>query len=139
MARAVIIGGGFFGVVIASHLAQRFPGERVVLLEREPRLMQRASYSNQARIHNGYHYPRSFTTAHRSRVNLPRFVERWPQSAERGFTKVYGIARRNSKVTAGQFVQFCRSIGARLEPAPESVTRLFSPQLIERLFLVCIY
>ena len=76
---AVIIGGGFYGAAIAVYLAKQRGFKRILLVEREPELMMRASYNNQARVHNGYHYPRSFTTAYRSRVNLPRFVQDWPQ------------------------------------------------------------
>ena len=71
-ADAVIIGGGCYGSAIAIYLAKQRGLRRVILLEREPKLLSRASYTNQARVHNGYHYPRSFTTAFRSRVNLPR-------------------------------------------------------------------
>ncbi len=105
-------------------------------MERERALLSRASYSNQARVHNGYHYPRSFTTAYRSRVNLPRFVRDWPQAVKRDFTKLYAIARRNSKVSARQFSRFCHEIGARIEPADAALRRLFSPRLIEDVFVV---
>jgi hypothetical protein len=41
------------------------------------------------------------------------------------FTKLYAIARRNSKVTARQFESFCREIGAPLAPAPPGLRSLF--------------
>ena len=110
-ADAVIIGGGFYGSAIAIYLAKTRGLRRVILIEREPELLLRASYNNQARVHNGYHYPRSFTTAFRSRVNLPRFVRDWPQAVKQDFVKLYAIARRNSKVTAKQFERFCHEIG----------------------------
>lgn len=133
---AVIIGGGFYGAAIAIYLAKTRGLRRVVLLEREPELLLRASYNNQARVHNGYHYPRSFTTAFRSRVNLPRFVSDWPQVIKKDFVKLYAIARRNSKVTAKQFERFCHEIGAKIEPAEAGLKRLFDPRLIEEVFLV---
>lgn len=133
---AIIIGGGFYGTVIACELATRRRFPRVALVERESALLTRASYNNQARIHNGYHYPRSFTTAYRSRINLPRFLRDYPDAVQRDFTKLYAIARRNSNVTARQFIRFCREIGARLEPAPQELRALFEPRLIEAVFLV---
>jgi glycine/D-amino acid oxidase-like deaminating enzyme len=133
---AVIIGGGFYGSAIAVYLAKQRGLKRILLVERESALLTRASYNNQARVHNGYHYPRSFTTAYRSRVNLPRFVRDWPEAVKRDFTKLYAIARRNSKVTAKQFVRFCKEIGAKIEPTDQSVRQLFEPQLIEEVFLV---
>lgn len=135
-ADAVIIGGGFYGCAIAVYLARTRGFRRVILIEREPALLARASYNNQARVHNGYHYPRSFTTAFRSRVNLPRFLRDWPQAVERDFVKLYAIARRNSKVTSQQFERFCSEIGAKIKPADVGLTRLFEPRLIEAVFLV---
>ena len=133
---AVVIGGGFYGCAIAIYLAQQRGAKRVILLENSTALLARASYSNQARIHNGYHYPRSFTTAYRSRINLPKFVRDWPDAVERDFTKLYAIARRNSKVTARQFERFCKDIGAPLRPAGTALKKLFEPQLIEDVFMV---
>jgi len=133
-ADAVVIGGGFYGAVIAVYLAKQ-RGLRVVLLEKESALLSRASYNNQARIHNGYHYPRSFTTAFRSRVNFPKFVHDWPFAIKR-FTQLYAIARSNSKVTAKQFENFCRQIGAKIESASADFKILFEPKLIEAVYRV---
>lgn len=133
---AVIIGGGFYGAAIAVYLAKQRGLKRILLIEREPALMLRASYNNQARVHNGYHYPRSFTTAYRSQVNLPKFARDWPQAVKQDFTKIYAIARRNSKVTAKQFERFCREIGAAIKPASPALRALFEPRLIEDVFLV---
>ncbi len=133
---AVIIGGGFYGAAIAIYLAKQRGLKHIVLVERESALLTRASYNNQARVHNGYHYPRSYTTAYRSRVNLPRFVHDWPEAVKQDFTKLYAIARRNSKVTAKQFVRYCKEIRAKIEPADMSLRQLFEPHLIEEVFLV---
>ncbi|MER2540490.1 MAG: FAD-dependent oxidoreductase [Azonexus sp.] len=132
----VIIGGGFYGAAIAVYLARQRGLKRILLVEREAALLTRASYNNQARVHNGYHYPRSFTTAYRSRINLPKFVRDWPQAVKQDFTKLYAIARRNSKVTARQFERFCREIGASIQLADPALRSLFEPRLIEEVFLV---
>jgi glycine/D-amino acid oxidase-like deaminating enzyme len=136
MLDAVIIGGGFYGAAIALYLARQRGFRKILLIEREAELLTRASYNNQARVHNGYHYPRSFTTAYRSRINLPRFVRDWPQAIKQDFTKLYAIARRNSKVTVRQFERFCREIGASIQPAEPSLRSLFEPHLIEEVFRV---
>lgn len=133
---AVIIGGGFYGSAIAVYLAKQRGFKHIVLVEREDSLLKRASHNNQARVHNGYHYPRSFTTAYRSRVNLPKFVRDWPNAVKQDFTKLYAIARQNSKVTAKQFERFCYEIGAKIQLAKPSYSSLFNPQLVERIFLV---
>lgn len=132
-ADAVVIGGGFYGLYLAEYLAAR--AGRVVLFEREGGLMRRASYSNQARVHNGYHYPRSVLTAVRSRVNFPRFVDEFRPAVDAGFQKVYAIGRRFSKVTADQFHESMRRVGAFIRPAPKEVAGLFDPAYIEAAFL----
>jgi glycine/D-amino acid oxidase-like deaminating enzyme len=48
-----IIGGGFYGCSVAEYLARK--GATVILFERSSDLLTRASYTNQARLHNGYH------------------------------------------------------------------------------------
>jgi glycine/D-amino acid oxidase-like deaminating enzyme len=131
---AAVIGGGFFGCMTALRLRQQH--RRVVVLERSDHLLGRASYHNQARVHNGYHYPRSLTTALRSRLNFPRFVAQFNSCIERGFDAYYAVARQFSKVTATQFRNFFRRVGAPLDPAPPAVRRLFNDDLVEEVFRV---
>lgn len=133
---AVVIGGGFYGVAIAIYLKRQRGLKRILIVEQEQVLLSRASYNNQARVHNGYHYPRSFTTAYRSRINLPKFARDWSECVQKNITTLYAIARRNSQVTAKQFERFCREIGARLEPAEPWLKKLFEPRLIENVFCV---
>ena len=133
---AVIIGGGFYGAAIAIYLAKVRKFKRIVIIEKEHKLLSRASYNNQARVHNGYHYPRSFTTAYRSRINLPRFIRDWPEAIKSDFNKLYAIARRNSKVTARQFERFCRTIDAKIQIADDYYTSMFESKLIEAVFKV---
>src|SRR6185437_6465048 len=94
---------------------------------------------NQARVHHGYHYPRSLRTALRSRINFPRFVEQFAFCIERSFDKYYAVARQFSKVTARQFRNFFEHIQAPIEPAPAAVRRLFNSDLIEDVFRVTEY
>lgn len=135
MSLAVIIGGGFYGASIAVYLKRTRGFGRVVLLERGDRLLTRSSFVNQARVHFGYHYPRSFTTAYRSIVNAPRFSEEFGSVVFTNFIKLYAIARRNSKVTIRQMERLCAEIGAPLEPAEPALAALFNPALIERAYL----
>lgn len=130
----VVIGGGFYGLYLAEQLAARV--RRVLLCEAGPALMGRASYANQARVHNGYHYPRSVLTAVRSRVNFPRFVAEFRPAVDATFEKLYAVARCGSKVTAGQFAEAMRRIGAPVEPADAALVRLFDRDLVEDVFRV---
>lgn len=131
---AIVVGGGFFGASIALRLRQH--GLRVLLVEKGADLLTRASYANQARVHRGYHYPRSLLTGLRSAVNYPRFVHDYKECICSSFTQVYAVARSFSKVTADYFELFCRRVGVPLTLAPAPVVRLFNPAMIERVFLV---
>jgi glycine/D-amino acid oxidase-like deaminating enzyme len=128
-----VIGGGFYGCAFA--LFAREQEERVVLIEKEPDLLTRASYVNQARVHHGYHYPRSVMTAQRSAINFPRFVQEFRACLDESFDMVYAIAR-DSKVTADQFVRICERIQAPVKAAPDRYRQLFDAALIERVFVV---
>lgn len=129
---AVVIGGGFYGARLSLLLAAQ--GRRVVLLEREASLLGRASLRNQARVHNGYHYPRSILTSLRSRMNYARFLDEYAECVDRSFPHYYAVARGMSKITAAQFVEFCRRIGAPLIAAPAAVRRLFDAGRIDAVF-----
>lgn len=131
---AVVIGGGFFGCRLALHLRRYM--ERVVIVEKDVDLLRRASFINQARVHRGYHYPRSFLTALRSRVNFPTFVQEYADCVDDQFTQYYAISRQFSNVSAAQYLTFCRRIGAEVHPAPGRICALFNPDLIEEVFQV---
>ncbi len=131
---SVVVGGGFFGTCLALEL--RKEGKRVLLLEREPELMARASLNNQARVHGGYHYPRSFTTASRSRANYRRFIEDFSFAVDQRFKKYYAIAKVRSHVSARQFETFCQRIDAPLIPASKAVRAWFDRNLVETVYEV---
>lgn len=132
----VIIGGGFYGLRVALFLYDELDVKNITIIEKEPMMMSRASYVNQARVHNGYHYPRSVLTGHRSAINFPRFTEEYSAAIVSSFDKYYAIAKHLSKVNARQFKRFSEKIGAEINESPESVKALFSPTLVEDVFRV---
>lgn len=129
-----IIGGGFYGCCLALYARRHF--RRVTLLEAGPALMARASLVNQARVHRGYHYPRSYLTASRSAAGFVRFINAFPETLTPGLTHLYAIAREQSRVTATQFERFCGWVGAPLTTATAAWRDLFDPRLIEAVFAV---
>lgn len=130
----VVIGGGFYGCMLAIKLKKYF--SKVLLIEKEKDLLTKASYNNQARVHNGYHYPRSFITAIRSHANYKKFGREFKKSIDDTFLMAYVIAENNSKTTAQQFVKFCKQINIPVAPAPSKIKKLFNDALIEDIFLV---
>ena len=130
----LVIGGGFFGMYLAEWVALR--GFRAVLVEKGTGLMRRASYANQARVHGGYHYPRSILTALRSRMSLPRFAREFADCVDRSFEQYYMVSGAGGFLSARQFVAFCDRIGASLGPAPEKIRSLANPWYVEDVFAV---
>ena len=130
---ALIIGAGFYGAEIALEF-RRLGLRDVVVVEREPAIMRRASYVNQARVHNGYHYPRSLSTAERSRANFETFVDEYAHAVLAGMDSVYAIAS-GSRVSPAQFETFCRIIGVPCQPAPRRIAALFDAAMIQESFL----
>ena len=116
---AIIVGGGFFGARLAIELGRH--GAQTLLLEAGPALLERASARNQARVHAGYHYPRSYLTALRSRINAPRFIAEFRECIFDDFTHYYAVGRTFSNITGAQFRRFCERIGARTAPPPVTI------------------
>ena len=132
----VIIGGGFYGLNIALFLRDELGMDNILVIEKELTMMSRASYVNQARVHNGYHYPRSVLTGSRSAVNFPRFVDDFKEAIVDDFDKYYGISRILSKVNAHQFKNFADKIGAKVDVSPEEIVDLFDNNLVEQTYKV---
>ena len=130
----VVIGGGMFGTWTACMSAAR--GLRTVLFESGGSLHQAASLVNQARVHNGYHYPRSILTGIRSRANFERFAHDFPDVVHPAFTHLYAIARHGSHITAQQFALFCERIGAECSEADGEEQAVFDSDRVEAVFRV---
>lgn len=132
----VIIGGGFYGLSVALFLRDELGIKDILVIEKESELMTRASYVNQARVHNGYHYPRSILTAYRSAVNFPRFVTDYKDAIVNDFDKYYAVSRSLSKINARQFIEFSHKVGIDIEEASKDISDLFVPRLTEGVFRV---
>ena len=130
----LVIGGGFFGMYLSERLA--IGGHGVSLVERESGFMRRASYRNQARVHNGYHYPRSMLTAMRSKASFSRFVAEFGDCIDDSFDHYYMISNVLSKTSARQFENFCARLGLSCKAAPRSIRSLVDSRHVEDVFTV---
>lgn len=129
---AIVIGGGFYGCCLALFLRSVF--DRVVVLEAESTLLSRASLVNQARIHTGFHYPRSFVTARRSLALYERFIAEFSDAVVDDFTMLYAIARYGSKVTPQRFEKMYRDLKAPIAQGSAADRSLFDPARVAGVY-----
>lgn len=104
----IILGAGIYGLFAARHLALK--EYTIALIDFDSRPLQRASYVNQARVHNGYHYPRSVSTAIKSSKYYHRFNEEFSFAINDKFKKIYAISKNDSLTNAEQFSKFCEYV-----------------------------
>lgn len=103
----IIIGAGLYGLYSALFCAKR--GQRIVVLECDPTPFRRATYINQARVHQGYHYPRSISTAMKSAGYFERFNRDYNFCVNREFDQLYATSRQYSWTDSKQFMEFCKA------------------------------
>lgn len=127
----IIIGAGFYGLYAARFTSGR--GDKVLVLEYDKEPFSRATYINQARVHMGYHYPRSLTTAVKSAGYFKRFVEDFGFCIHDKFDQVYATSDKFSWTNAQQFMEFCRAAGIRCDEV--AVSRYFRPGMCDGAFM----
>lgn len=101
----VIIGAGLYGMYSALYCGKR--GQSVLVLECDPMPFSRATYINQARVHQGYHYPRSISTALKSAGYFERFNRDYGFCINREFQQIYAVSSKYSWSDGKQFQKFC--------------------------------
>ena len=101
----IIIGAGIYGLYAALFCSKL--GLKVLVLEKEDHEFSRATYINQARVHNGYHYPRSISTAGKSAYYFNKFNQDFEFCINKTFNKIYGISSTYSWTNGNEFKSFC--------------------------------
>ncbi|MDD6571337.1 MAG: FAD-dependent oxidoreductase [Thermoflexaceae bacterium] len=114
----IIIGAGLYGLYAALYCGKR--GQNVLVLEKEDAPFKRATYINQARVHMGYHYPRSFSTAIKSAGYFNRFNEDYGFCIHQQFEQIYATSAEYSWTAAYEFKDFCKNAGIKCEEIPVS-------------------
>ena len=102
---SVVIGAGIYGLYAASRLAET--GQPILIVEMDDGPFTRGSFVNQARVHNGYHYPRSVSTAVKSSSYFRRFSDDYAPAIIDNFRKVYALSSNFSFTNGVQFKRFC--------------------------------
>lgn len=127
----IIIGGGLYGLYSALLCGKN--GQTVCLLEYESESFARATYINQARVHMGYHYPRSYSTAIKSAHYFERFVHDYPECILTEFDQIYATSANFSWTNAEQFKKFCHD--AEIQCDEISPSKYFKPGMCDGAFL----
>lgn len=99
--RIRILGGGWYGCAIAHHLLKA--GHAVTLHEIGDRLFNGASGGNPARLHLGFHYPRSGATIRACLSHHAEFMEKLGFLTRSVPVNLYAIADRDSLVDFEQY------------------------------------
>lgn len=106
--RVAVVGGGVFGCTIAVDLARA--GAQVDLYEARSDILQGATARCQARLHRGYHYPRSDLTAAAARDASAVFEARYPEAILKAPVHYYAVAP-DSLTSADEYLAFCERLG----------------------------
>jgi len=109
----IVIGAGLYGLYSALRCGEK--GQRVLVLECDGEAFSRATYINQARVHMGYHYPRSFSTAIKSAHYFERFCRDFGFCNLTDFDQVYATSAHFSWTNAEEFRDFCRAAKIRCD------------------------
>ena len=131
----VVIGGGVFGVYAALYLSSK--GIRVLLIEKEKELMQKATIVNQARLHSGYHYPRSIATARLALDYKNRFLQEHRDFINSKYEQYYAIDKYSTFTNRHQYERFCRFLDIKAEKVRKS--SFFDFTRISQLYLTTEY
>ena len=127
----IIIGAGIYGLYAALYCGKK--GENVIVLEKEDEAFKRATYINQARVHMGYHYPRSYSTAIKSANYFERFNKDFGFSILSEFNQIYATSANFSWTNAEQFRKFCQN--AKIECEDISANKYFNDGMCDGCFL----
>ena len=127
----IIIGAGLYGLY-SAHLCGK-KGMRTLVIECDATPFRRATYINQARVHQGYHYPRSLSTAMKSAGYFERFNKDFEFCINKSFEKIYAMSSNYSWTNGNQFMDFCRAADIQCEELnPE---RYFNKGMCDSAFL----
>ncbi len=128
----IIIGAGLYGLYSALYCCAG-GRQNVLVLECDSAPFRRATYINQARVHQGYHYPRSISTAMKSAKYFERFNKDYHFCINREFDKVYATSSQYSWSDGEQFKSFCKAANIPCEELhPE---RFFKDRMCDGAFL----
>lgn len=127
----IIIGAGLYGLYSALYCGRK--GEKVLVIECDSSSFMRATYINQARVHMGYHYPRSYSTAIKSAHYFKRFLDDYNFCIHKSFQQIYATSTQFSWTNANDFKRFCRAADILCDDV--DINKYFKPNMCDGAFL----
>ena len=100
--KIAIIGAGWFGCYIAYDLIRS--GYDVNVFEKEKEIFLGASGFNQNRLHQGFHYPRSYKTIQDSKIGYKKFIKKFPNFIKNIRENLYVIAKHKKILLILKFI-----------------------------------
>lgn len=131
MINKIIIGAGLYGLYSALYCGKN--NENVLVLEKDDQAFKRATYINQARVHMGYHYPRSYSTAIKSANYFEKFNKDYGFSILTDFDQIYATSKHFSWTNSKQFKKFCDNAKIMCEEVPTD--KYFNTGMCDGAFL----
>lgn len=124
----VVIGNGIYGQKAAQLMSEYGRTLIVDKFDIEEHIEQKTPYNaasliNQARVHQGYHYPRSKKTAVQSKSNFRQFVHDFKPAIISDFMQVYAIPKYGSLTSAEQYWKFCKALDLPIEKYYPSILK----------------
>lgn len=110
---AAVLGGGIYGCVSAVALANK--GYAVDLYEKNVDILSAATFTNQYRVHLGFHYPRSFETRQECIDADVFFRKEFGQTLDMKSQHFYAVSAKGSKVTREEFLEAMDESGLAYE------------------------
>jgi hypothetical protein len=127
--KVIIIGAGIFGIATAIELSK---DHDVTLVESNNDIMMNASKCNHNRLHYGFHYPRSKSTAEQSLIGYESFYGIFKDCIISNFPNYYMIDK-TSKINSDQYLNFCKDLNLSIKKEYPNINMDFSS--IESSFL----
>jgi len=105
--RIRVLGGGFYGCHLAAALLEQ--GHSVELHEISDRLFSGASGGIPARLHLGFHYPRSYATRQACQAHRDAFAAQYGHLTRSVPVNIYAVADHDSLIDFGTYRQVLKS------------------------------
>lgn len=110
--KIAVIGSGFFGLSIANFFEERKAS--VDIFESKDIPFSGASFYNQCRIHQGFHYPRSAYTIYQSIMGFEKFIREYSPAVGK-VKKNWYLVKKDSLVNREQYLAVMDSFSLKYQ------------------------